>query len=245
MTFKIIIAFERQENLSRQQCHDYLRKNHADLVMSIADFSKYVFGYVQNFADITPKPQVALNFQPDAVAELFFESFEKAGEAFSEPRYLEFIRPDEGKFANFSRLVCTGTQEHIVWDQAGKGASKLFRFLALCPGVEPVDVAALYKSHEERVFSSAHKGKDSVYRYVQSWPLAQAQAVFSTLVPVFCIEEFWLSDDMAQTAKISFMQELEDFQSLPDIVDIENSFVISAVEKNVVEPVSAALIQST
>ena len=38
----------------------------------------------------------------DGIAELWFDSVEDIGKAFSHPRYLKIIRPDELKFVDFA-----------------------------------------------------------------------------------------------------------------------------------------------
>lgn len=234
--FKMIICFERQGWLSRQQCHDYLQENHANLIKNTEEFKKYLSGYVQNFV-VDSEPYGYQVFQPDAIAQVWFEAFEVAGKAFSEPKYWELVRPDEDKFSNSTRLLCVGTQERIIWTQIGQGVHKLFRFLVSRTGTEIDDEAKLYREDMVQTKLDHYKKIDTVYRYIQNWPLKQAQAAFTSLMPIFCVEEFWLSDEIAAEDKQSFMRDIADFQYLPDMVDKEKSFIVFAAERPVISSV--------
>ncbi len=240
MAFKLIIGFERREGLSREACHDHLASAHAALVLSVTEFRQYLRGYVQNFADGGFGSRGALQFQADAVAELWFENLPKTGEAFSLPRYLELIRPDEGRFANFSRLICTGTQEHLVWEEGGVGNRKIIRFLTVRPDAD-VDIARVFwRDRYPELIAARYKSSKSVYRYTQSWPLAEAQEIFTTILPVLCVEEFWLSDDISGEVKLAFEQELVTESDFPEAVSIADSAVFVGTEKLVITPPSLA-----
>ena len=101
---KFVACVRRKEGLSTEEFHDYWRNNHGPLVASVPEFWQYVRRYVQGHTMTEPVP----GFPPsdetafDGIAELWFDSVEDVGQAFSHPRYLEIIRPDEQKFVDFT-----------------------------------------------------------------------------------------------------------------------------------------------
>jgi hypothetical protein len=94
---KIISFLRRNAAMSPAEFSAYWKGHHGALVQSVPEFWRYVRGYVQNhpLRDTirTLSRDVAEGF--DGVTQLWFDSDEDAILAFSEPRYLAIIRPDE------------------------------------------------------------------------------------------------------------------------------------------------------
>ena len=105
-----IICARRKPGMTRAEFSAYWRNQHGPLVTSVPEFMRHVRKYVQYH--IVPG---ALAFGKDAaydgVAELWFDSPEEITRAFSEPRYLEIIRPDELKFVDVANCISFITEE--------------------------------------------------------------------------------------------------------------------------------------
>jgi len=87
------------------------------LVQSVTEFSRYVRKYVQghSVSERVPgfPPPVFTPF--DGIAELWFDSVADIGKAFSEPRYLETIRPDELKFLDLPNCTIFVVEEVAIY----------------------------------------------------------------------------------------------------------------------------------
>ena len=68
------------------------------------EFWGYVRKYVQGHTLSDPIPGFPASDDSafDGIAELWFDSVEDVGKAFTQPRYLEIIRPDEESFVDFA-----------------------------------------------------------------------------------------------------------------------------------------------
>ena len=101
---KFVACARRKAGMTTAEFQDYWKNNHGPLVRSVPEFWAYVRRYVQGHTLSEPVP----GFPPqdeapfDGIAELWFDSVEDIGKAFSHPRYLEIIRPDELKFVDFA-----------------------------------------------------------------------------------------------------------------------------------------------
>lgn len=96
----ILYFITRKPDMDESKFHRYWREVHAPLVQSIPEFFGYVRRYVQSHALEVPGGKFA-GFDVtgfDGFAELWFDSLADAEKAFTAPRYLEVIRPDEMKF---------------------------------------------------------------------------------------------------------------------------------------------------
>jgi|TARA_B110000196_G_C20637077_1_gene426781 uncharacterized protein (TIGR02118 family) len=105
---KITIFVVRKAELTFEEFDTYWREKHAPLIKSVTDFSRHVRKYVQSHR---AAGDVAFSEAADydGVAELWFDDVESLNTAFTEPKYMEFIRPDELKFADLERcesIVC-------------------------------------------------------------------------------------------------------------------------------------------
>jgi uncharacterized protein (TIGR02118 family) len=97
---KFIAGIRRKPGMTSEEFHRYWREVHAPLAQSIPEFFGYVRRYVQSHALEVPGGKFA-GFDVtgfDGFAEIWFDSLADAEKAFTAPRYLEVIRPDEMKF---------------------------------------------------------------------------------------------------------------------------------------------------
>jgi uncharacterized protein (TIGR02118 family) len=97
---KFIAGIRRKPGMTAKEFHRYWRDVHAPLVQSVPEFFGYVRRYVQSHVCELPGGKFA-GFDVtgfDGIVELWFDSLADAEKAFTAPRYLEIIRPDELKF---------------------------------------------------------------------------------------------------------------------------------------------------
>lgn len=97
----LIVAAKRRKDLTRAEFEDHWLNKHGPLVLSVPEFAKYLKRYVLYPYDADAEGQslvLGSGSQYDGVGELWFDSHAEMVSAFSEPRYLEIIRPDEDRF---------------------------------------------------------------------------------------------------------------------------------------------------
>jgi uncharacterized protein (TIGR02118 family) len=107
---KLIICASRRADLSFEEFDAYWRDKHGPLLKSVSDFARHVRKYVQCHRAVNAVP-FGIPGPYDGVAELWFDSAEDAAKAFSEPKYLEIIRPDELKFVDPHKCISFVTEE--------------------------------------------------------------------------------------------------------------------------------------
>lgn len=104
---KLMACLRRKADMSEAEFQQYWKDTHGPLVKSVTEFSRYIRRYTQLHTLQDPisffPPQAIPAY--DGIAELWFESVGEMQKAFSEPRYLEIIRPDEQKFIDLPKSV--------------------------------------------------------------------------------------------------------------------------------------------
>ena len=97
---KALACLRRKPGMSTDEFHRYWKEKHGPLVKSVPEFFGYFRKYVQSHTTVDRIPGFPPQAAPpyDGIAEIWFDSVEDVGKAFSEPRYLEVIRPDEEQF---------------------------------------------------------------------------------------------------------------------------------------------------
>jgi len=107
---KLIVCAKSKPGISHEEFARYWRENHGPLVKGVPEFIRHVRRYVQCHIVSNSAP-LGASSEYDGVAELWFDSVDELNKAFSEPRYLELIRPDELKFADLDNCVSFVTEE--------------------------------------------------------------------------------------------------------------------------------------
>ena len=110
---KFVGMLKCKPGMTAEEFHRYWREVHAPLAMGVQEFARYVRKYVQSHAI---ESQVAVsgaggNPPLDGLAELWFDSPGDLRKAFSEPRYMSVIRPDELKFLDLPNCVTLIVEE--------------------------------------------------------------------------------------------------------------------------------------
>jgi uncharacterized protein (TIGR02118 family) len=101
---KLTICVVRKADLSHEQFDAYWRDTHGPLVKSVSEFTRHIRRYVQCHGIASEIP-LGAGGQYDGIAELWFDDVASIDRAFSEPRYLEIIRPDELKFVDLDSCM--------------------------------------------------------------------------------------------------------------------------------------------
>ena len=107
---KYIICAKHKAGMTHEEFAAYWRIHHGAVVRSVLEFLRHVRKYVQCHLVPGAAPLGAAG-DYDGVAELWFDSVEELERAFTEPRYLEVIRPDELKFVDLGKCLSFLTEE--------------------------------------------------------------------------------------------------------------------------------------
>lgn len=107
---KFSVLIKRRADMTVEEFRSYWAEQHGPLVLSVPEFMRHIRRYVQCYPCLDAWAQFP-GVEPayDGIAELWADSLEALQAAFSEPRYLELIRPDEARFADLANchfLVC-------------------------------------------------------------------------------------------------------------------------------------------
>ncbi len=98
---KFTILLRRHPGLTHAEFVAYHRETHAPLFSDLPEVRQHVRRYVQ--CHTLP---VALPGLPparfDGITELWFDDLDALQALFTSPRYMEVIRPDEGKFLDLA-----------------------------------------------------------------------------------------------------------------------------------------------
>jgi uncharacterized protein (TIGR02118 family) len=200
---KFIIGFERNAAMSRPQCHDHLRNVHGPLVTSVPEFTRYVRGYVQNYAQ-DELPEFGRDFVADGAAELWFDSADEFVKAYSEPLYLSDIRPDEANFTNPGRYVASFTNETSIWNDGTDAGLKLMRFLPAANDSAADAARRAWSIGHAEALARSTAFRSVARRYVQNWSIPASDNPFPLAQAFPVVEEFWVAsrDDARELLRI-------------------------------------------
>ena len=94
---KFTILLTRKPSLTREEFINHHRNQHAALFMSVPAVQQTVRRYVQQHAIDATLPGMPPT-KYDGITELWFDDVDALARCFSDPVYLEKIRPDEESF---------------------------------------------------------------------------------------------------------------------------------------------------
>ena len=127
---KISELLVRKGGMSRGEFHEYWKRVHGPLVMSIPEIRRHVVKYVQSHTQPDWFPFLAGDGPLfDGVAEVWCEGIQDARLMFEEPKFAELVTPDEGQFLNVSRTVILLMSQHLIYQRSAApihGGVKLF-----------------------------------------------------------------------------------------------------------------------
>ena len=141
---------------------DHWLRRHGPLVAGEVEVSRHMRGYVQYHA-LEGWPSHGW----EGVAQLGFDSMQSVAQAFSEPRYLGVIRPDETSFSALdeARFLVTRQGARVTCGGAD-GTKILFRFLHRRSGVS----ADAFRAGLKQVagsFAAASSSQNAFHSYAQ------------------------------------------------------------------------------
>lgn len=116
---KLLALLKRKHDLTREDFTTHWCDRHAALVRSVPEFWRHVRGYTQHYVIPAATRGMASGERDvhasgyDGVVELRFDSVAALVAAFSEPRYLEIIRPDEAIFIGKGTAAFVAREEMI------------------------------------------------------------------------------------------------------------------------------------
>lgn len=94
---KFTILLKRKASLTQQQFVEHHKTKHASLFMSIPVVQQTVRRYVQQHALDVQMPGMPPK-KYDGVTELWFDDADAIARCFTDPEYMEKVRPDEESF---------------------------------------------------------------------------------------------------------------------------------------------------
>ncbi|HUN99130.1 MAG TPA: EthD domain-containing protein [Bradyrhizobium sp.] len=198
---KLAICVKRKAGMSAPDFHRYWREVHASVVKSVPEFMRHLRKYVQSHTVSEAVPGFpAEPSQYDGLAELWFDNLEDVGKAFREPRYMEIIRPDEGKFADLAGSTLFVAEEIVM--HPGKATPiKLIGALKPKAGMSVPDFHAYWKGTHGTVVKSVPEFMRHVRKYAQSHAIAGSIPGFPAGPQMFeGVAELWF-DSVEEVGK--------------------------------------------
>ncbi len=131
---KISELLVRKKDMSLGEFHDYWKRVHGPLVMSIPEIRRHVVKYVQSqtqpdwFSFLVGDGPLF-----DGIAEVWCESIADAQLMFEEPKFAEVVTPDEKQFLDMSGTVILLMSQHLIYQRRAApihGGVKLFELAA-------------------------------------------------------------------------------------------------------------------
>lgn len=113
----LTILGKRAPGWTREEFQRYWREEHAPLIARVTNFSRHVRSYTQYHTLASPQLEAMFGGARDydGVAVLTFDDEAAMKAAFSEPDYIEFIRPDELHFVDVDNcMVIVGEINPVI-----------------------------------------------------------------------------------------------------------------------------------
>jgi EthD domain len=138
---KMMILAPRRSGMTAADFRHYVTQVHGPLVRSVpevvADIRRYHYNFpVEGGGD--PLGQHSPASQFDILTEAWFDSIAAQQANMAHPRYLELVRPDEGRFADEANAVLHYVREVGIHDGPRAG-NKLFYLRRRRPGLDRVE----------------------------------------------------------------------------------------------------------
>jgi hypothetical protein len=192
---KMMILAGRRAGLSHAEFRRYVTQVHGPLVTSVPEVAAAIRRYHYNFPISGARDEAfeqPLAAQLDIVTQGWFDSREAQLANMAEPRYLEIIRPDEGRFADEARAVMHYTQE-VPIAEGEPTASKIFYFRRRRADRSRVAFQEAWRTQfAASIADNAAFGK-VVSRYVQNHTLSETDHPDGAHRKYFdVIDELWL-----------------------------------------------------
>lgn len=173
---KMMILAPRKLGMTHQEFRDYVVNVHGPLVRSVPEVAADIFHYHYNFPvrgaeDPLFGHPVATHL--DIVTQGWFASREAQLQNMARPRYLQIIRPDEGRFANEAGALMHYTREALVLDGA-PSLAKVFYFRRRHPSLGRAAFQAEWLGRFPAALGLSRTPVAGVSRYVQNQVLPES-----------------------------------------------------------------------
>ena len=122
---KFTILLVRKASLTHLQFVDHHRAVHAGLFMSVPVVQQTVRRYVQQHridAELPGMPPTRF----DGMTELWFDDLDDLARCFTDPEYLERIRPDEESFLDLHACNFIVSSENVVSGAGAQSSSVVY-----------------------------------------------------------------------------------------------------------------------
>ena len=173
---KMMILAPRRPSMTHAEFRDYVTKVHGPLVLSVPEVAAGIRRYHYNFPIAGERDVVfghPLASHLDIVTQGWFDSRDAQLLNMEEPRYMQIIRPDEGKFANEAGAVMHYTHEALIKD-GPETQTKIFYFRRRHPSLSRDQFKAAWAERFAAAVASHPRFSAVVSRYVQNQTYAEA-----------------------------------------------------------------------
>jgi hypothetical protein len=189
---KMMILAPRRPGLSHSAFRHYVTDVHGPLVKSVEEVAADIRGYHYNFPivgatdDAFHRPIAPF----DIFTQAWFDSIQAQVDNMKHKRYLEIVRPDEGRFAHEARARFHYTNEVDVIP-GPRGDRKVFYVRRRRPDLSRSEFQKLWRERFPKAFEGSTLAKSVIKRYVQNQTAAEADHPDGTNCRYFdLIDEF-------------------------------------------------------
>lgn len=192
---KMMILAPRRPGMTHAQFRAYVTDVHGPLVRSIpevaADIRHYHYNFpVEGAGDPAFGHPVASDL--DIITQGWFDSREAQLRNMAEPRYLQVIRPDEGRFAHEAAAVMHYTREAVVRDGLPT-LVKVFYLRRRHPALSRAQFQRAWRRRYPAALGTALADAEHVARYVQNQTLPECdhpdgeRSKYYDVIDEFCL----------------------------------------------------------
>jgi EthD domain len=174
---KMMILAGRRAGMTPGEFRRYVTQVHGPLVASVPEVAAAIRRYHYNFPLFGARDEAFDHVTAshlDIVTQGWFDSRAAQLANMAEPRYLQIIRPDEGRFADESRAVMHYTREVPILEGAVT-ATKIFYFRRRRAGLSRTEFQNLWQTQFAAALGSNAAFGKVVSRYVQNHALSEAE----------------------------------------------------------------------
>lgn len=121
---KLLVFLKRKQGMSTDDFHEYWSTRHAEIVMGVPDFMRYIRRYVQSHNIEEGLLDFPGGGHPgfDGMVELWFDDLKSMKAAFETPGYINTIRPDEPNFLDMDGFRVMVVEERPKFTPSGTAA---------------------------------------------------------------------------------------------------------------------------
>jgi hypothetical protein len=171
---KLIEVVGRRSDLTHAQFVKHLTTTHLEVVDRVPEFRSRVRRYMQNIlyvepSEIAPIKGLPISFNADSIIEVWCDSIADIRQAFTEPRYLQIIRPDELAFGDVPGAWGVTVNDTLVMERPGcADLIKLFIFLKRRDGISHPEFLSKWQDARDSQLMAAKTSRDRVGRFVEN-----------------------------------------------------------------------------